>query len=60
MSSETPDVETFLFVKKNIAKYQLDISITSKPVLFPRIPLSLKKIKPAIIANKIISIYSKL
>ena len=32
MSSETPDVETFLFVKKNIAKYQLDIAITSKPL----------------------------
>ena len=32
MSSETPDVETFLFVKKNIAKYQLDIGITSKPL----------------------------
>ena len=32
MSSETPDIETFLFVKKNIAKYQLDISITSKPL----------------------------
>ena len=30
MSSETPDIETFLFVKK-IAKYQLDIGITSKP-----------------------------
>ena len=27
MSSETPDVETYLFVKKNIAKYQLDIDI---------------------------------
>ena len=32
MSSETPDIETFLFVKKNIAKYQLDIGITSKPL----------------------------
>ena len=30
MSSETPDIETFLFVKKNIAKYQLNIDITSK------------------------------
>ena len=30
MSSETPDVETFLFVKDNISKYQLDIDITSK------------------------------
>ena len=30
MSSETPDIETFLFVKDNIAKYQLSIDITSK------------------------------
>ena len=32
MSSETSDIETFLFVKKNIAKYQLNIDITSKPL----------------------------
>ena len=30
MSSETPDVETFLFVKDQIAKYQLGIDINSK------------------------------
>ena len=30
MSSETPDVETFLFVKDNIAKYHLNIDISSK------------------------------
>ena len=30
MSSETPNVETFLFVKENISKYQLNIDITSK------------------------------
>ena len=30
MSSETPDIETFLFVKENISKYQLNISINSK------------------------------
>ena len=30
MSSETPDIETFLFVKDNISKYQLNISINSK------------------------------
>ena len=30
MSSETPDLETFLFVKDNIQKYQLNIDITSK------------------------------
>ena len=30
MSSETPNVETFLFVKDNLSKYQLNIDITSK------------------------------
>ena len=30
VSSETPDIETFLFVKENISKYQLNIDITSK------------------------------
>ena len=30
MSSETPDVQTFLFVKDNISKYHLNIEITSK------------------------------
>ena len=30
LSSETPDIETFLFVKDNISKYQLNIEITSK------------------------------
>ena len=30
MSSETPNVETFLFVKENLSKYQLNIDITSK------------------------------
>ena len=32
MSSETKDVETFLFVKENISKYHLNIDITSKPL----------------------------
>ena len=32
MSSETRDIETFLFVKDNISKYQLNIDITSKPL----------------------------
>ena len=32
MSSETPDIETFLFVKENISKYQLNIDINSKPL----------------------------
>jgi preprotein translocase subunit SecB len=30
MSSETPDVQTYLFVKENISKYQLNIDINSK------------------------------
>ena len=30
LSSETPEVETFFFVKENISKYQLNIDITSK------------------------------
>jgi preprotein translocase subunit SecB len=30
MSSETPNVETFLYVKENISKYQLNIDITSR------------------------------
>ena len=32
MSSETPDVETYIFVKEYISKYQLNIDITSKPL----------------------------
>ena len=32
LSSETPDVETFLFVKDNISKYQLGIDISSKAI----------------------------
>ena len=30
MSSETPDVQSYLFVKDNISKYHLDIDIASK------------------------------
>ena len=30
MSSETKDVETYLFVRDHISKYQLDINISSK------------------------------
>ncbi len=30
ISSETADIETFLFVKENITNYQLNIDITSK------------------------------
>ena len=30
MSSETPDIETYIFVKDHISKYQLGIDINSK------------------------------
>ena len=30
MSSETPDVETYLFVRDNVSKYHLNIEINSK------------------------------
>ena len=32
MSSETPDIETFIFVKDYISKYQLNIDIKSIPL----------------------------
>ena len=32
MSSETPDVETYIYVKDYIAKYKLNIDIKSKPL----------------------------
>ena len=32
MSSETVDIQTYLFVKDNISKYHLDIDISSKPL----------------------------
>ena len=32
MSSETTDVQSYLFVKENISKYHLDIDISSKPL----------------------------
>ena len=32
MSSETPDAESYFFVKDNILKYNLDIAINSKPL----------------------------
>ena len=32
ISSETPDIETYIFVKDNISKYQLNIDITSVPL----------------------------
>jgi preprotein translocase subunit SecB len=32
ISAETPDIETYIFVKDRISKYQLHIDITSKPL----------------------------
>ena len=32
MSSETPDAETYIFVRDRISKYQLGIDINSKPL----------------------------
>ena len=32
LSSETPDIENYLYVKDYISKYQLNIDITSKPL----------------------------
>ena len=32
MSSETPDIESYMFVKENISKYHLDIDIKSKTI----------------------------
>ena len=32
MSSETPDIETYLYVRDQISKYQLGIDIKSKPL----------------------------
>ena len=32
MSSETPNIETYLFVKENISRYQLGIDINSKAI----------------------------
>ena len=32
ISGETPDIETYLYVKDLISKYQLNIEINSKPL----------------------------
>jgi preprotein translocase subunit SecB len=32
MSSETPDIETYIYVKDYISKYKLNIDIKSKPL----------------------------
>ena len=40
VSSETPDIETYLFVKEYISKYQLNIDITSAPLKNKMIEIS--------------------
>ena len=42
LSSETPDTETYLFVKDNISKYQLGIDITSKALKNQMIEINTK------------------
>ena len=42
LSGETKDVETYLFVKDNISKYQLDIDITSNPLKNKMIEINTK------------------
>ena len=32
ISSETPDIQSYMFVKENISRYQLNIDINSKPL----------------------------
>ena len=32
ISSETPDIQSYIFVKENISKYHLNIDINSKPL----------------------------
>ena len=42
MSSETPDAETYIFVKDYIAKYQLNIDITSTAIKNKMIEINTK------------------
>ena len=42
MSSETPDIETYLFVKDNISKYRLGIDITSQAIKNKHIEVNTK------------------
>tara|TARA_Y100000768_G_C23467370_1_gene446513 strand:+ start:62 stop:484 length:423 start_codon:yes stop_codon:yes gene_type:complete len=42
LSSETPDIETYLFVRDNISKYRLDIDITSIPLKNKMIEINTK------------------
>ena len=40
ISSEKPDAETFIFVKDNISKYQLNIDINSKALKYKMIEIN--------------------
>tara|TARA_B100000161_G_C33520585_1_gene400907 strand:+ start:440 stop:862 length:423 start_codon:yes stop_codon:yes gene_type:complete len=42
LSSETPNIETYLFVRDNISKYKLDIDITSIPLKNKMIEINTK------------------
>ena len=42
LSSETPDLETYLFVRDRINKYQLGIDINSKPLKNKMIEINTK------------------
>tara|TARA_B100000925_G_scaffold17937_1_gene12445 strand:+ start:540 stop:962 length:423 start_codon:yes stop_codon:yes gene_type:complete len=42
LSSETPDIETYLFVRDNISRYRLDIDITSIPLKNKMIEINTK------------------
>ena len=42
LSSETPDVETYLYVKDNLSKYQLGIDINSKALKNKLIEVDIK------------------
>ncbi|WP_440911101.1 protein-export chaperone SecB [Candidatus Pelagibacter sp.] len=42
LSSETPDIETFLYVRDRISKYQLDIDISSKAIKNKMIEINTK------------------
>ena len=42
LSSETPDIETFLYVRDRISKYQLDIDIKSKAIKNKMIEINTK------------------
>jgi len=40
ISSETPDIQSYIFVKENISKYHLNIDINSKPLKNKMIEIS--------------------